>query len=96
MGCITILVGALAPRLALFAGWSNDQPYWDAVFGSQLWLVAGFLFLPWTTLIYGLVAPNGLTLLNIVFLVLGFVADLTTWGIGGLAGRKEYSAYRGT
>jgi hypothetical protein len=96
MGCITILVGALAPRLALLAGWSNDQPYWDSVFGSQLWLLAGFLFLPWTTLIYGLVAPNGLTLLNIVFLVLGLVADLTTWGIGGLSGRKEYSAYRGT
>jgi hypothetical protein len=96
VGCLGTLIGAIAPRIALFAGWYNDPTYWNAVFGSQIWLLAGWLFVPWTTLIYGLVSPNGLTLLNIIFIILGLVTDLAMWGIGGLAGRKEYSNYRGT
>ena len=52
--------------------------------------------LPWTTFIYGFVQQNGLSLLNWIFLIAAVFADLGTWGIGFLAGRKEYSAYRGT
>jgi hypothetical protein len=84
------------PRFALLVGWYNDTAYWDALFGSQIWLFAGFLFLPWTTLIYGFLAPNGLSALNIVFLGLAVLADLGTWGIGFFGGRKDVSNYRGT
>ncbi len=90
------IFGALLPRFALLVGWANDPGYWNAVFGSQLFLLLGFLVLPWTTLIYGFVSPNGLTLLNIIFLILAFMIDLATWGIGGLAARKQSSYYRGT
>ncbi len=96
MGCITIIFGAIMPRLALLAGWSNDPTYWNALFGSQLWLGLGFVFLPWTTLIYGFAAPNGLTLLNIVFIAMAVLLDLGTWGLGFFGGRKEYSNYRGS
>ena len=47
-------------------------------------------------MIYGFVSPNGLTLLNIIFLILALLIDLATWGIGGLAARKQSSYYRGT
>ena len=93
MGCMTAIFGALMPRLALLAGWSNDSAYWNNLFGSQLWLGLGFLFLPWTTLIYGFVSQNGLTLLNIIFLVMALLLDLGTWGVGALGGRKEVSSY---
>lgn len=96
MGCITIIFGAIMPRLALLAGWSNDPTYWNALFGSQLWLGLGFVFLPWTTLIYGFAAPNGLNLLNIVFIAMAVLLDLGTWGLGFFGGRKEYSNYRGS
>jgi hypothetical protein len=94
VGCINLIFGAVLPRLALFAAWSNDGAYWNNLFGSQLWLGLGFLVLPWTTLVYGLVSANGLTLLNIIFLVLAFLGDLGTWGMGFFGGRKEYSNYR--
>lgn len=96
MGCMVAVFGVIMPRLALLAGWSNDQAYWNNLFGSQLWLGLGFVFLPWTTLIYGFVAPNGLTLLNIIFLAMAVLLDLGTWGVGFFGGRKEYSNYRGT
>jgi len=54
----------------------------------------GFLFFPWTTLIYALVYKNGLSLLNLIFLACALAVDLGTWGIGFFAGRKEYSSYR--
>ena len=41
-------------------------------------------------------APNGLSLLNIIFLLLAIGGDLGTWGMGFFGGRKEYSNYRGT
>ena len=50
----------------------------------------------WTTLIYALVQPNGLSLLNWLFLLGALLIDLGTWGVGFFASRKEYSSYRGT
>ncbi len=90
------IFGGLLPRLVLLVGWSNDQAFWGSLFGSGVWFLGGFLFFPWTTLIYGLVQPNGLSILNIIFLVSAFMIDLGTWGIGFFAGRKQVSNYRGT
>jgi hypothetical protein len=88
------IFGAILPRFILLVGWSNDQAYWGSVLGAPVWFLGGFLFFPWTTLIYGLVQRNGLSLLNIIFLVMGFLADLGTWGVGVFAGRQQVSSYR--
>jgi hypothetical protein len=90
------IFGAILPRFAILAGWINDQAGWKAIFGSEVWLLGGFIFLPWTTLIYALVQPNGLSLLNWLFLLGALLIDLGTWGVGFFASRKEYSSYRGT
>jgi hypothetical protein len=87
---------AIVPRFALFVGWYNDAAFWNAVFGSQFFFVLGFLFLPWTTLIYGLASPNGLSIVNWIFLLFGVLIDLGTWGIGFFAARQQTSSYRGT
>ena len=47
-------------------------------------------------MIYALVQPNGLSLLNWLFLLGALLIDLGTWGVGFFASRKEYSSYRGT
>jgi len=96
MGCITGSFGLILPRFALLAAWANDQAYWNALLGSQLFLGLGFLFLPWTTLIYGFAAHNGMSLLNWIFVIFAVLADLGTYGIGYFGGRKDYSSYRGT
>lgn len=95
---LSAIFGAILPRLAILVGWVNDQAAWNAIFnGNSILLLGGFLFFPWTTLIYAFVAPNGLSLLNIIFLIFAFLGDLGTWGVGFLAARKEpTSYYRGT
>lgn len=94
MGCIGAVFGIILPRFALLAAWYNDQAYWNSLLGSQLLLGLGFLFLPWTTLVYGFTAVNGMSFLNIIFLIFAFLGDLGTWGAGVFGGRKEYSNYR--
>lgn len=89
MGCAMAVIGVLMPRFILLVGWSNDQAYWASILGSPVWFLGGFLFFPWTTLVYGLGQANGLSLLNIAFLVMAFVLDLGTWGIGAFAGRRR-------
>jgi hypothetical protein len=91
------LFGAILPRFVLLVGWSNDQAGWGAVFGSPVWLLGGFLFFPWTTLVYGLAQQNaGMSLLNWIFLGSALAIDLGTWGVGFFASRKQVSSYRGT
>ena len=90
------IFGAILPRFVILAGWVNDQAGWKAVFGSEIWLLGGFIFLPWTTLIYALVQPNGMSLLNWIFLGCALLIDLGTWGVGFFAGRKQVDNYRGT
>lgn len=93
---MTAIFGAILPRFVLLVGWANDATYWESLFGSQVWLLGGFIFFPWTTLIYGFVSPNGLTLLNWIFLGCALLLDLGTWGVGVFASRKQVSNYRGT
>jgi hypothetical protein len=88
------IFGALLPRFLLLVGWSNDPAGWGSVLGSPVWFLFGFLFFPWTTLTYGFVAPNGLTLLNLIFLAFALLADLGTWGIGAFATRRQVSSFR--
>ena len=90
------IFGAILPRFAILVGWVNDQAAWQAVFGSDVWLLGGFIFFPWTTLIYAFVQPNGLSLLNWIFLGCAFLIDLGTWGVGFFASRQQVSNYRGT
>jgi hypothetical protein len=41
MGCAMVVIGMLMPRFVLLVGWSNDQAYWQNLFGSDLWLGVG-------------------------------------------------------
>ena len=90
------IFGALLPRLVLLVGWSNDQAGWAAIFGSPVWFLGGFLFFPWTTLVYGLAYQNGMSLLNWIFVISALLIDLGTWGVGFFASRQQVSNYRGT
>jgi hypothetical protein len=91
---IMTLIGAVIPRLLLLVAWSNAPAFWESTLGSTALLAGGWLLLPTTTLAYGLLAPNGLTLLNWIWLGLALLIDLSTWGIGALAARKETSNFR--
>jgi hypothetical protein len=90
------IFGALLPRFILLVGWVNDAEYWANLFGGALWSALGFLFLPWTMLVYGVAQTNGMTLLNWIFVAIAFVIDLGTWGVGAFAARKQASSIYGS
>jgi len=90
------IFGAILPRFVLLVGWFNDPAAWEAVFDSGVVLLGGFLFFPWTTLIYGMVESNGLSIVNVIFLIAAIAIDLGTWGLGFFAARQQVSNYRGT
>ncbi len=80
--CCWLLIGwAFAPRLALVLMWLFTDRI-SAAFGGILLPLIGFFVLPWTTLVYTLTAPGGLGLIDIAFLVLALVADLSSYGGG--------------
>jgi hypothetical protein len=95
MGCVITVLAAIVPRLLLLASWANDQAGWASAFGSPLWPVLGFLFVPWTTFFFALFAPGGFGVLSIVLLLVAVLVDVGTWGGGVFGNRKRVSSYYG-
>ena len=88
MCCWILIAFAFAPRVALFImALVNDRI--SATFGGVLLPLAGFFLMPWSTLIYTLVSPGGLSFPDSVVLVIAIGADLGIWGGG--AGKRRSS-----
>lgn len=83
MCCFLTILLFFGPRLAIFSWWLYDRfylvpSYFTRVFGSS-WVLPllGFLFLPWTMLMYMLVWPNGILWWEWIFIGLGLFSDLS-------------------
>ena len=90
MCCGIAILGILGPRALIFFWWLMDPARWSVTFGGEAFLPAlGFLFLPWTTIMYvAFWAIGGLTPIGWMFVVLGLLIDLGTYG-GGAMGNKD-------
>lgn len=86
--CCWLLIGwAFAPRVALGVMWLvNDRI--SQAFGGILVPLIGFFLLPWTTLVFVLTSPGGFSALDIVFLAVAVIADLSSYG-GGYRYRRS-------
>lgn len=89
MCCWLVIAFAFAPRVALVFMWLFTGRIGQA-FDSFLIPLIGFFLLPWTTLIFVLVAPGGIGLIDVVLIVIALVADLGSWG-GGYRSRSSRS-----
>jgi hypothetical protein len=89
--CLFILLLLFGPRLVIVLWWLFEPVRWSAAFGG-FFLVPflGFLFLPWTTLMYVIVAPGGIWGLDWLWLALAVAADLSSY-----AGGRTYQRRRG-
>ena len=88
-----ILIGMatiLGPRLIDVVFWIFAQDRWSAAFDNVLWPILGIILLPWTTLAYVLVAPGGLTRLDIIVVLIGVFADIGTYGGNAYKGQSVY------
>jgi hypothetical protein len=91
--CLFAIVLAGAPRFALFFWWLMQRAYVTLAFkGSQIWGLLGFLFLPWTTLMWVIVYPGGISFVNWFFLALAFMVDMGTYFGGGREGQRRYAS----
>ena len=84
-GCLWALIASGAPRLGFILLWIWQPSRVDNAFQTWIWPILGLIFLPITTLVYVLVAPNGVTGWEWAWLVGALVADL------GLTGSSVYT-----
>ena len=85
MCCFFTLLVFLGPRIAGIFWWLIQPARWSAAFnGSWIWPVLGLIFLPWTTLMYVIVAPGGVTgIWEWGFMILAVVIDIGAYTGGG-------------
>jgi hypothetical protein len=86
--CLVALAGLVSPRLVLILWWLIDSARWSSVFDNLIVPVLGFLFLPWTTLVYVFFAPTGFGGLAPIVVVIAVLIDAGTYG-GGVFGNRR-------
>ena len=93
MCCLLSALVVIGARGVLFLVWLFQPVRWNAAFDNVSILVPllGFLFLPWTTLMYVLVAPGGVDTVDAIGLVLALVLDIGSYAAGGVSGRNRYA-----
>ena len=80
MGCFVFLFALISPRLALFIVWLFTN-WLGRAYDSWILPVLGFFLLPWTTLTYAamwVLGTNGVNGIEIFFVILAFLADLSS------------------
>jgi len=93
MCCLFTVLVFLGPRAGILVWWLLQPARWQAAFTNFLWPLLGFTFVPWTTMMYVLVFPGGVTGFDWLWLGLGLVADIAWWS--GTVARRRVPGYTG-
>jgi len=94
-GCLNAIVGGFS-RIILLMFWISRPVQWTAAFGGS-WLLPclGFLFLPFTTLVYVWMqtpVPGPIQGLDWVWLILAVVIDVASVASAGYSNRDRIPA----
>jgi len=92
MCCLLSILAILGPRALILVWWLVDQVRWNLTFDTFLWPLLGFLFLPWTTIMYVLVFPGGIDGFDWIWLGLAVLFDVANLG-GGAYGNRNRLGY---
>jgi hypothetical protein len=92
--CLFFTIVFLGPRMGILFWWLVEPGRWDSAFSTALWPILGFIFMPWTTLMFVAVAPFG----NVAgwdwfWLALTVVGDITMYLGGGYGNRNRIPGY---
>ena len=101
MCCAFLMLVLLGPRVVGVFWWIFQPVRWESAFSSffgggnlwWIWPILGIVFLPWTTIMYVIVAPGGIASWDWLWLGLMLVADIASYSGG--AGRKRLPGYEG-
>jgi hypothetical protein len=89
MCCFYTILLFLGPRFANIVWWIANPTRWDLAFSSVIWPILGILFAPWTTLMYMLVFPGGVTGFDWVWIGLAVLGDIGMYAGGGYGNRDR-------
>ena len=89
MCCLFASLMLFGPRAAILLWWLFDTARWEAAYSNFLWAFAGFFIAPWTTLTWTLVYRGGATGFDWLWLGLGVMTDLGSWGSGAWSRRSR-------
>ena len=93
MCCILLILTFLGPRAGILLWWLADQDRWEEAFSTFVWPFLGFIFLPWTTLMYVVVQPGGgVEGFDWIWLAISVLADLASYA-GGAFKRDEIPGF---
>jgi hypothetical protein len=92
MCCLVTSLLFLGPRAAIVVWWLLQPVRWSTSFSTWVWPVLGFLFLPWTTLAFVVVAPSGIIGAEWLVIALGLLLDITSY-TGGYGNRNRATSY---
>ena len=99
MCCIFTLLLLLGPRFAGAMWWLLQPARWVGALGAfqtWIWPLLGIIFLPWTTLMFVIVAPGGINgLWEWLFIGLAVIADIGSYTGGGYGNRRRSPGYSG-
>ena len=98
--CCAFLALVLAGPRVFGAFWWIFQPVrWQTAFNNWptslywIWPILGIVFLPWTTIMYIIVAPGGIVGWDWLWIGIMLFADIASYS-GGI-GRKRIPSYSG-
>jgi len=88
MCCLFAILFLLGPRLALLIWWLVKPLYFQTIFNNWILPLIGIIFLPWTTLIYLIVASGGVTAFDLFLLIFAFIIDIGSYS-GSIYGNRD-------
>ena len=87
--CFFLFTLFLGPRAAIVLWYLILPGRWNSAFDSPVLPVLGFILLPWVTLTFVAVAPNGnVSDSDWLWVALAFVLDIATGGFLGVGRRR--------
>ena len=89
MCCIFTTLVLLGPRIAALIWWLINPIRWQLAFESAIWPILGVIFVPWTTLMYVLVAPGGVVGFDWLWIGLAVLSDIGMYAGGGIGNRDR-------
>ncbi|MDJ0663315.1 MAG: hypothetical protein QNJ75_02065 [Acidimicrobiia bacterium] len=92
--CLLLSLMLGGPRVAIVVWWLLGSDRWEAAYDTFIVPFLGFVFLPWTTLMFVVVAPAGaIAGSDWVWLGLALIIDLASHGGGGYRSRYAGRGY---
>jgi hypothetical protein len=93
MCCVFTTMVLLGPRIGIIV-WGLAQPArWELAFSTFVWPLLGFVFLPWTTLMYVAVAPNGVVGFDWFWMVLAVFTDIASYSGSAYVNKDKIKSY---